>query len=91
MKASGTKNRDRTCDRRDMSPKLYQLSYLGIYGSANGIRTRVVHVKGGCLRPLDYGAILNLFSFALIYFIVVFRRKPHTNPIGIAPRLSYGW
>ena len=30
MKASGTKNRDRTCDRRDMSPKLCQLSYLGI-------------------------------------------------------------
>ena len=114
MKASGTKNRNRTCDHRDMSPKLCQLSYLGIllirrvhsksyhsgraltqviilqlpsitpegvtlyictlFGSSNGIRTRVAHVKGGCLRPLDYGAILNLFCFALILIIVVFRR-----------------
>ena len=45
-----------------------------VYGSSNGIRTRVVHVKGGCLRPLDYGAILNLFYFALILIRVVFRR-----------------
>lgn len=97
MKASGAKNRDRTCDLPRMKRMLCQLSYLGIllirrvhsksyhsgraltqviilqlpsatpedvilyictlFGSSNGIRTRVAHVKGGCLRPLDYGAI----------------------------------
>ena len=34
--------------------------HIGMYGDANGIRTRVTAVKGRCLRPLDHGAISDL-------------------------------
>ena len=47
MKVSGTKNRDRTCDRRGMIPKLYQLSYLGILGA---LRSAQPHIFARFLR-----------------------------------------
>lgn len=51
--ATGTKNRDRTYDLRDMSPLLYQLSYFGIIRWAVSVHAREPNLAGGLSSKLD--------------------------------------
>ena len=60
LKCAGAGGRTRTADLRITSALLYQLSYAGLYGGPNGIRTRAVALKGRCPRPLDDGTECNL-------------------------------
>ena len=87
MKASGAKNRIRTCDLSRMKRMLYQLSYLGMYqlryllfliGDTREARTLILALKGPFPNPVRRWC--HMRSLLL---------RPHLFQSGLSPQATY--